>query len=142
MSGEPPKIGEYFFHYAAVIMVSGPDRVTLENAGGARGEMTKSWKMQTYGPAGKRQTFQDAWGGYLGGFTHTLRIRTQPMPPGDVEKFPAMFTGQLLERYRKSTDTGERFYLKNETRQAKTLCSCRGNPEEDLVGRRSGVPFV
>ncbi|HBL28453.1 MAG TPA: hypothetical protein DD490_16595 [Acidobacteria bacterium] len=113
-SGKNPVPGEYFFHYATVIMAAGPDRVTFENAGGDKGSKTTAWRMETYGTVSKEQTFHDRWASKLGDNSHTIRVRTQPPPPGDADKFSAMPTRQLLDRHVKSTDESERFYLKEE----------------------------
>jgi hypothetical protein len=129
-----PRIGDYNFHYAAVIMAAGPDRITLENAGGDQGQMSKNWKMQTYGPANKEgQTFHDQWAGKLGPDSHTLRVRTQPMAPGDID-LSVTPTRELLARYRKSVDPDEQAHLKQELQKRSVYAWVEVHKSEDLTG--------
>jgi hypothetical protein len=54
-------MGQFDFHYATVIMVAGSDRITLENSGGDKGARDQKWKIETYGPASKNQSFHEEW---------------------------------------------------------------------------------
>jgi hypothetical protein len=54
----PAPMGQYDFHYATVIMTTGEDRITLENAGGDQRQRDKNWKIRPTGPRanGNRST--------------------------------------------------------------------------------------
>ena len=105
---------EFHFHYAAVIIVTGSDRVTLENAGGDPGEITKNWFMQMYGPESKHQTFQEEERAILGQDVHTLRVSTWAPQPADIGSFASMPTRELIRRLQNSTNASEQTYLKTE----------------------------
>lgn len=106
-------LGNYIFHYATVIMVSGSDRVTLENEGGSKDEKTASWKMEMYGPEGNGLTFHDEEKAF-GADRHTLRVGTLPTPPPNAGKYSTMKTGELIAAYKNSSDANEQTYIKLE----------------------------
>lgn len=113
---KPANVGQYDFHYATVIMAAGENRVTLENAGGAPGEQSKDWKMQTYGPTRLHQSFHEEWV-RMGSGWNTLAVTTQLMPPTYYADIPNLPTDELLRRFARSTDLGEQKYLGDELKK-------------------------
>jgi hypothetical protein len=108
------------WHWGAVIMTAGPDRVTFENfAKPGTNYSTKDdkWYFETYGPATKAgQTFHEqnqASVGQPGMNTTTMAARTSPNPAD----FTGLSTGDLLKRYGASTDKGEKTVLESEMRK-------------------------
>ncbi len=82
-------LGESHFHFATVVMATGPDRVTLENTGGDPGQTSTRWSIKMYGvptPDNNRwgQTFHES--SPLAGGTHlrTFVARFMPPPPSDL----------------------------------------------------------
>jgi len=95
--------GDAPYHWAAVIMVAGSDRVTLENFGvneNADDAKNAQWYYSTYGMAAG-QTFHERWENKFGDDPHTLRMRTQT--PLDVNA-PTMRTSELITALAKGGD--------------------------------------
>jgi hypothetical protein len=89
---------EFPYHWAAVIMAAGGDRVTLENVG-VDADKNAKWYFNTYGMA-KGQTFHEQWTNF-GADRHTMRMRTQdPL----AAQAPQMRTYQLFEELAKGAD--------------------------------------
>lgn len=130
----PPGQGEYKFHYATVVMATGGDSVTFENAGGARDEMSRSWKFETYGPPHKpEQTFHGQWASF-GEHRKTLSIGNQPPPPAGAGQFRHLSTRDLLSRYEASSHEHERYYLKQELGHRVAYAWVEVHEQEDLTG--------
>jgi hypothetical protein len=106
---QPGGIGQFDFHYATVIMVAGPDRLTLENAGEAKDTKTEAWFMQIYGQR-KQQSFQEEHESFGPG-AHTVVVITMPPAPSDVGDYPTLSTSELIRRSKASTDANEKSYL-------------------------------
>jgi hypothetical protein len=107
-----PGMDEFRYHYAAVIMITGGDRVTLENEGAKQDTLTENWKVQMYGPASKQQTFYDER--QLSAATKdwpTIVVSTHPPAPPDVADLAPLPTRDLLARLKASTDPSEQHYL-------------------------------
>jgi hypothetical protein len=100
------KAEEGDYHWAAVIMVAGGDRVTLESftTKGQYDLKNESWYFQTYGTGG--QSFHKEWAKAMGGeeYAHTTRART----PSKEDDLSALPTRSLIEKYKASTDSDER----------------------------------
>ena len=105
--------GDFKFHFAAVIMAPGPDRVTMENDNGGPGEKSAAWRIDTYGPAEKGQSFHDAEKNF-GPDRHTLRMSNQAEPPPNGEAIRRSSTPDLFPLYAASTDPKEQAYIKQE----------------------------
>lgn len=112
------------WHWAAVIMVAGPDRVTFENFArpGTDYESTNElWFFETYGPPTKAgQTFYDKEQtdvGAPGMNTTIMSARTQPDPSADIPAAAAMSTAGLIAQYAASTRQEERMALEAEMRR-------------------------
>jgi len=70
-----PGMGTWNFHYAATVLQSGPDYVTLENAAGWKPD---DWIFFMYGPAAKAQTFHEFHGATQ---THGTKWTTMVVQP-------------------------------------------------------------
>jgi hypothetical protein len=101
---ERPLPGQFGYHYAAVIMVAGKDRLTYENQGGSRNGTSEGWKLEIYGPK-EHQSFHEQYEGY-GKYRHTFLMRRQPPPPD------ATRTYALFERYRSATGSEQQWLEK------------------------------
>ena len=66
------------FHWAGVIMASGPDRVTLENFAGSKGydRKNKDWSIKMYGSRSDSESFDGRWDDGFGRSAMTIRART------------------------------------------------------------------
>ena len=125
-------VGPYRFHFATVIMVSGPDRVTFENEGGKPGEKSEKWQIMMYGPAEKGQTFHDDHRAY-GPDRHTLVIRNLPSPPPYAPDIPTKSTAELITLYGKGTGD-DRYYLKQELDKRIVTGTVQVIEQEDWTG--------
>lgn len=132
-NADKPGVNAFFFHYAGVIMAPGSDRVTLENEGGGKDEMSTQWKIETYGTVKPRQSFQEEWTG-LGPDRHTLLVRNQPKAPADLGKLPGTSTVELLRRHRNSKDAGEKHYLEQELAGRRMTVTVSVNRETSMTG--------
>ena len=135
----PPPDGRFYYHFATVIMATGPDRVTLENSGGDAGQKSTRWSIQMYGVPSpdndrRRQTFHEA--GHLAGGTpkRTVVARFMPPPPSDLATYPSLPTRDLLSRYEGSTDDSEKFYLKRELGTRRIEATVKVIETEDIIG--------
>jgi hypothetical protein len=101
----PTGENEYPYHWAAVIMIAGENRVTFENAAVSSNYDQKNvnWYIETYGPASKEQSYHEAWKGAFGDDPHTLTARTQPPPPANVADMPGKSTTDLIAWYDRAT---------------------------------------
>lgn len=94
---------EFEYHYAAVILAPGQDRVTLENSGGDKGQRSEQWKMEMYGPASKQQSFHEEWARTFGKDAHTVVDRDEALrPPATAADYPKTPTSALLALYREA----------------------------------------
>lgn len=133
---DKPAINEFRFHYATVIMATTADQVTLENSGGAKDELSKNWKIETYGPASKQQTFHDEYTTF-GRDRHTLRLGTLPPAPAGVGDLPSLPTRELIRRLRDSKDGAEQSYLRLELGRRKLLAWVDVIKKKSWVGNDS-----
>jgi hypothetical protein len=131
--GTKAGMDEFHFHYATVIIAAGPDRVTLENAGGNQGEKTTKWKIETYGPAVKKQSFHEEFA-RKGEDWHTVRVRTSPPPPSYAAEIPGMSTTELFKRYRASTNPDEMYYLELELKKRRVYVNVEVDETKDWMG--------
>ena len=110
----------YNFHWGAVIMVAGGDRVTFENFTKGRGYMAKDkdWYFSTYGPPSKPgQTWHERWQGVGGaGKGTTLAAATSADPSPFTKATPGMSTVDLIKKYKSSMEAGEKMALESEMR--------------------------
>jgi hypothetical protein len=107
-----PSQKEWAYHWAAVIMAPGEDRVTFENAAETSEYNAKNekWYIETYGPPTKLgQTYHEEWAKYFGTNPMTLTARTQPPPPADAADLPSKSTPELLARYANTTPEDQHF---------------------------------
>jgi hypothetical protein len=115
-------------------MAPGHDRVTMENQGGESGEKSTNWKIETYGPASKFQTFHDEQKGF-GKRRHTLRVSTLPTLPAGAEQYPHLSTGQLIQRLQGNPTGNEKAYLRLELSRraiaATVEVTTKRNPDAD-----------
>jgi hypothetical protein len=95
----PAPANQFEYHYAAVILAPGEDRVTLENSGGDKGDRDTNWKMEMYGPASKHQTFHEEWAATFGKDAHTAVDRDEALRPAPND-YPKVKTADLLALYR------------------------------------------
>ncbi|MEX2500633.1 MAG: hypothetical protein WD397_17340 [Wenzhouxiangellaceae bacterium] len=101
------------YHWAAVIMVAGPDRVTFEHTSESEDYNAKvtNWEMQTYGTGS--QSFHNE---YKAGFGHdnarTVRARTPGADSAELAELQtqahALSTRQLIRRHQVTTDATEK----------------------------------
>jgi hypothetical protein len=125
-------MGQYDFHYATVIMVAGSDRVTMENAGGDQGHRDQHWKIETYGPASKQQSFHDDWSKTFGANAHTVTSReAAARTPADAAAYPAMTTAELITRLEASKDSDEAQAIEGELRKRQILVDVTVDATED-----------
>ena len=108
-----PLPNQYRFHFAAVIMSTGNDRVTLENEGESPGIRNEKWKIETYSVTDARKTFH-AEHPSLTRPGHTFVVRTGPPPPADAAKIIRMGTPDLVTRYLASTSRDDQRYIEKE----------------------------
>jgi hypothetical protein len=131
----PHNPNEYPYHWAAVIMVAGPDRVTFENtaeSGHYDGKNTK-WYLETYGPALEGQSYHDDWKSGFGPDAHTVTARTQPPTPANVADIPGKSTADLIAWYDKATPD-ERYYLTQELDKRTVSASVTVIVQQDWSG--------
>jgi hypothetical protein len=109
---------DFRFHYAAVIMITGVDSVTLENADEStdrfaqRDQLTTNWHFSMYGPASKEQTFYDEDQQKTHDPTrHVIAVGTQPKAPPDVGDYVHLSTAALMARRLASKDANEQYYM-------------------------------
>jgi hypothetical protein len=114
------------YHWASVIMVAGPDRVTFQNyakAGTTYDSKDDKWFFATYGPPTKPgQTFHEQWGlsgkvGAPAGNTMTVAARNSPDPSPWTKGTAAMRTAELIKKYAASSEPGEKMALESEMRE-------------------------
>ena len=108
-----PMPNQYRFHFAAVIMAPGDDRVTLENEGENPGVRNEKWKIETYSVTEKRKTFHEEHPS-LTRPGHTFVVRTGPPPPADAAKIIRMTTPDLVTRFLTSTSRDDKLYIEKE----------------------------
>jgi hypothetical protein len=109
---------EFEYHFAAVILAPGQDRVTMENSGGGKGERTDSWKMEMYGPASKHQSFHEEWARIFGADAHTVAGRDETVrTPDAAAGYPQLPTAALLVLYRDAKDPDQVGALEAELRK-------------------------
>jgi hypothetical protein len=108
-----PMPNQYRFHFAAVIMAPGNDRVTLENEGESPGTRNEKWKIETYSVSEQRKTFH-AEHPSLTRPGHTFVVRTGPPPPDDAAKIIRMTTPDLVRRYVTSNSRDDKQYIEKE----------------------------
>lgn len=132
----PHAPNEFPYHWAAVIIVDGGNRVTFENqavSGDPEGKNT-NWYITTYGPASKEgQTYHEQWKGAFGADPHTLTARTQPPPPANVGEYPGKSTADLLAMY-DGAAPNEQYYLKLELDRRTVSGTVRVVVKEDYFG--------
>lgn len=108
------------FHWGAVIMVAGGDRVTFENYTKGKGYMAKDadWYFATYGPPSKPgQTWHEKWQSVGGaGKGTTLAAATSADPSPYTKATPGMSTADLIKKYKSSVEPGEKMALESEMR--------------------------
>jgi hypothetical protein len=127
----PAGPGQFDFHYAAVIMVAGQDRVTLENLNGTKHERNAEWSMETYGPASKQQTFHEEWlKKFPGGHTVTNR-EGQLRMPANASSFSGMTTPELITLNRSSMDSEEAAALEQVLKKRHILVDVTVDATED-----------
>jgi hypothetical protein len=133
--------GEYPYHWAAVIMIAGENRVTFENAAesSAYDQKNTKWYIETYGPASKAQSYHEEWKTAFGTDPHTLTARTQPPPPSYVADIPGKSTADLVALYATGTPD-ERSYLKEELDKRSITGTVLVKKQEDWTG--SDEPFL
>jgi hypothetical protein len=113
VTAPPPLPNQYRFHFAAVIMAPGNDRVTLENEGESPGVRNEKWKIDTYSVVEPRKTFHQEHSA-LTNPGHTFVVRTGPPPPQDSAKIIRMSTPDLILRFLASTDRDDKAYVQQE----------------------------
>lgn len=134
---------EYPYHWAAVIMIAGENRVTLENAAESSDYEQKNakWYIETYGPASKQQSYHEEWKGAFGANPHTLTARTQPPPPSYAAEIPGKSTSDLVALYTApGTTPDDRYYLKQELDKRVITATVLVKKQEDWTG--DDEPFL
>ncbi|MET3421690.1 hypothetical protein BJ973_000902 [Actinoplanes tereljensis] len=123
---------EFEYHYAAVILAPGQDRVTLENSGGDKGDRSAQWKMEMYGPASKQQSFHEEWARVFGKDAHTVVDRDEALR-GSAVDYPKMATSALLALYRDAKDPDEVGAMETELRKRTIQISVTVDALEDYT---------
>lgn len=122
------------YHYAAVIMVAGADRVTMANEGTKAGTRNANWRIDTYGPESKGQSFHEQWKSLRGETGHTVKVRSGPPPPDYVAEIPRMTTQELLKRFDGTDNFDEHEYLTEELKKRNIVIDVTVNKQEDWTG--------
>lgn len=130
--------GKFNYHFATVVMVTGTDRVTFENAGGDRAEKTPSWSFRTYGTK-EGQSFHEQWSRVFHGATTTLVIRNLPQTPTDIGTSVAKPTAALIALH-DAAPPESRFYLKRELDTRPVSGTIQVVKQDDYVG--ADEPFL
>jgi hypothetical protein len=113
------------YHWAGVIMVAEPDRVTFQNyakLGTTYGSKDDKFFFATYGsPTKPGQTFHEQWAqsgkvGAPAGNTMTVATRNSPDPSPWTKAAATMRTGELIKKYAAATEQGEKMALESEMR--------------------------
>jgi len=113
------------YHWASVIMVAEPDRVTFQNYakfGTTYGSKDDKFFFATYGsPTKPGQTFHEQWAlsgkvGAPAGNTMTVTTRNSPDPSPWTKSAATMRTGELIKKYAAATEQGEKMALESEMR--------------------------
>lgn len=107
-----PGQNEFHFHFAAVIMAPGEDRVTLENMGESQGVRNDKWFMDTYSVTDPRWNFHEMHSGVTQG-GHTFVVRTGPPSPADSAALIRMNTPDLIRRFLASSNVDEKAYIQH-----------------------------
>jgi hypothetical protein len=146
VAAPPPGQGGYKFHFAAVIMAPGEDRVTLENEGTEPGTRNTKWKIETYGPKTKRQTFHELHTAITSG-GHTFVVRTGPPPPGDSAAIMKMSTPDLFKRHMASSSRDEKLYIEQEMRKRNIILDVNvdhtdDDDEDDVYANVASSTFI
>ncbi len=113
VTAPPPLPGQYRFHFAAVIMAPGQDRVTLENEGESPGVRNEKWKIETYSLTEQRKSFHQEHSS-LTSSGHTFVVRTGPPSPADSAAIIRMATPDLITRFLTSTSSDDKAYIQKE----------------------------
>lgn len=127
------------YHWAAVIMVAGPDRVTFEHTSksGDYDAKVTDWEMQTYG-SGKQSFHEEYKSGFGKDHARTVRART---PSKDGAKLAdlqtqahALSTRQLIKRHTHSSDVTEKRVFAAELQGRSARIAVHVTDTEDWTG--------
>lgn len=133
VAAPPPGPGGYKFHFAAVIMAPGDDRVTLENEGTDPGVRNDKWKIDTYGLIRPRETFHEEHRAITSG-GHTFVVRTGPPPPADSAQILKMSTPELFKSHMASSSRDEKLYIEQEIRKRSVIINVKVDQTDDDDG--------
>ena len=136
----PPMTGSsaYNYHFATVVMATGNDRVTFENAGAKQNEKTANWSFRTYGTK-EGQSFHEQWSRKFHGVTTTLVMRNLPQTPANIGESVAKPTADLIALY-DSSPANAQFYLKRELDKRNVTGTIQVVKKDDFVG--DDEPFL
>jgi hypothetical protein len=137
VSAKAGEIGGSHFHFEAVVMAPGSDRVIMQNfASGdpftTRDSRNKKWKFDTWGTM--RSTFHDYWGRPDENIRRTIRVGTQPPSPPDLEVLSKTPTTVLLNRFQSKTDVFDRYWVKRELERRRISIIVSVVNQEDWTG--------
>jgi hypothetical protein len=131
----PPTRGSnrYDYHFATVVMVTGNDRITFENAGGNRDEKTVDWSFRTYGTK-EGQSFYEQWSPkFHRTSTTVVVVGNLPKTPTDIGAMVAQPTAALIALYATAPPESQ-FYLKRELDQRFVSATIKVVKKDDWVG--------
>ena len=125
----------YMYHYAAVIMAPGEDRVTMENEGTRPGVRDDHWKIDTYGTGSKEGQSFDEQHAAIKGSGHTVKVRAGAPPPEYAADIPKMTTQDLLKKFDAAATLDEREYLLEELAKRSIVIDVAVEKQEDYTGK-------